>query len=199
MGVFPQPIERLVDELKRLPGIGPKSAQRIVFHVLKAQPEQVESLSSALVDAKRQVHRCRQCNYFAVGDLCHFCNDPGRNRSVICVVEEPSSVLPVEKSGEFRGLYHVLLGSLSPIHGINPEDLAVAGLLDRIRGGGVAEVIIATNPTMDGEATALYLLKLIKPSGCRVTRIGMGIPVGGDLEYADEVTLARALIARREL
>ena len=199
MPLFPEPIDRLIEHLKKLPGIGPKSAQRIVFHVLKAEQDQVEALAAAFQDAKQKVHRCRECNYFAVSDLCHFCSDPNRNRSVICVVEEPSSVLPVEKSGEFRGLYHVLMGSLSPVHGVSPDDLAVSGLLTRIRAGGVSEVIIATNPTLDGEATALYLYKLIKPMNCRVTRIGMGLPVGGDLEYADEVTLARALLGRRDL
>lgn len=199
MPVFPAPIERLIEELKKLPGIGPKSAQRIVFHLLKAQPGDVQALSSCLLEMRQSVRRCRQCNYFAVEELCHFCADPNRNGAIICVVEEPSAILPVEKSGEFRGLYHVLMGSLSPIHGITPEDLQVDGLLARLRAGGVEEVILATNPTMDGETTALYLHRLIKPHGCRVTRIGMGLPVGGDLEYADEVTLARALVGRRDL
>jgi len=199
MPIFPEPIERLIEQLKKLPGIGPKSAQRIVFHALKAPVEQTESLAAALLDARKKVRRCRECNYFAVEDLCHFCSDPQRNRSLVCVVEDPASVLPIERSGEFRGLYHVLMGSLSPVHGVGPTDLMVDGLIARIRDGDVEEVIMATNPTLDGEATALYVLKLIRPLGCRVTRIGMGLPVGGDLEYADEVTLARALVGRREL
>lgn len=199
MPIFPAPIDKLIEELKKLPGIGPKSAQRIVFHLLKAPAEQVSALSLSLQEMKRSVGRCRRCNYFAVGELCHFCADPNRSHAVVCVVEEPSAILPVEKSGEFKGMYHVLMGSLSPVHGVSAEDLQVDGLLARIREGGVEEVIIATNPTMDGEATALYLYRLIKPHGCRVTRIGMGIPVGGDLEYADEVTLARALVGRRDL
>lgn len=199
MPIFPAPIERLIDELKRLPGIGPKSAQRIVFHLLKAREGDVHALAESLVAMKTTVRRCAACNYFATGELCHFCSDPNRSHAAICVVEEPASVLPVEKSGEFRGLYHVLLGSLSPVHGITPQDLAIDGLMARIKGGGVEEVILATNPTMDGEATALYLYRLLKPIGVRVTRIGMGLPVGGDIEYADEVTMARSLAGRREL
>lgn len=196
---YAEPITRLIDELKRLPGIGEKSAQRIAFHLLRVPPEQAERLVEAILDVKRRIFLCSQCNNLTETDPCRFCADPSRDHSSICVVEEPSSVVAVERTREYRGLYHVLHGSLSPIRGIGPEDLKVRNLLTRLQSGEVKEVILATNPTTEGEATANYLARLLKPLGVRVTRIAMGLPVGSDIEFADEVTMYRALANRRDI
>ena len=201
--VFAGPIQDLIDELARLPGIGPKSAQRVAFHLLKVPANDVRRLADALVEAKEKVRLCRLCFNLSDGDLCGYCADPRRDGSIICVVQEPPDVIALEKTREFRGLYHVLQGSISPIEGIGPEDLRVAELLERIRGTGapdetrVQEIILATNPNIEGEATAMYLARLLTPIGLRVTRLASGLPVGGDLEYADEVTLGRAIEGRR--
>jgi recombination protein RecR len=201
--MFAGPIQDLIDELARLPGIGPKSAQRVAFHLLKVPANDVRRLADALVEAKEKVRLCRLCFNLSDGDLCVYCADPRRDGSIICVVQEPPDVIALEKTREFRGLYHVLQGSISPIEGIGPEDLRVAELLERIRGTGapeetrVQEIILATNPNIEGEATAMYLARLLTPIGLRVTRLASGLPVGGDLEYADEVTLGRAIEGRR--
>ena len=192
-------MQSLVDELGRLPGIGPKSAQRIAFYLLKAAPEDAKRLAKAVVEAKERVSWCRRCFNFAEGELCVYCRDDRRDPSLLCVVEEPRDIVAVERTQEYRGSYHVLLGAISPIEGIGPEQLKIKELLARVGGEGVQEVILATNPNIEGEATAMYLARLLKPLGLRVTRIASGLPVGGDLEYADEVTLGRALEGRREV
>jgi recombination protein RecR len=192
-------VQSLVDELGRLPGIGPKSAQRIAFYLLKAAPEDANRLARAVLEAKERVSWCRRCFNFAEGDLCVYCRDERRDPSVLCVVEEPRDIVAVERTQEYRGRYHVLLGAISPIEGIGPEQLKIKELLARVGDEGVHEVILATNPNIEGEATAMYLARLLKPLGLRVTRIASGLPVGGDLEYADEVTLGRALEGRREV
>jgi recombination protein RecR len=189
----------LVDELGRLPGIGPKSAQRIAFYLLKAAPEDAKRLAQAVVEAKERVSWCRRCFNFAEGELCVYCRDERRDPSVLCVVEEPRDIVAVERTQEYHGRYHVLLGAISPIEGVGPEQLKIKELLARLNDEGVQEVILATNPNIEGEATAMYLARLLKPLGLRVTRIASGLPVGGDLEYADEVTLGRALEGRREV
>ena len=199
MPYYAEPIARLLEELERLPGIGPKSAQRLAFHILKGDDETAARLADAIVEVKRQVHFCARCFNFASDELCEYCADTTRDGSVVCVVEEPRDVVAVERTGEFRGLYHVLQGAISPMDGIGPEQLRVRELIDRLGEGGVTEVVVATNPNVEGETTALYLARLIKPLGIKVTRIASGLPVGGDLEYADEVTLGRALEARREM
>jgi recombination protein RecR len=193
------PVQSLVDELGRLPGIGPKSAQRIAFYLLKAAPEDAKRLAQAVVEAKERVSWCRQCFNFAEGDLCVYCRDDRRDPTLLCVVEEPRDIVAVERTQEYRGRYHVLLGAISPIEGVGPEQLKIKELLARVADEGVKEVILATNPNIEGEATAMYLARLLKPLGLRVTRIASGLPVGGDLEYADEVTLGRALEGRREV
>ena len=195
---LPDPLLRLIEELQRLPGIGPKGAQRLAFHVLKAPREQAERLADALRDLKTSVTYCSICNNITDVDPCAFCRSEDRDHHVICVVEEPQNVAAVEKTREFKGLYHVLMGALSPLHGVGPDDLKIKGLLSRIQ-DGVTEVILATNPNVDGEATAIYLARLLKPLSVRVTRIAMGVPVGSDLEYADEVTMHKALEGRREV
>jgi recombination protein RecR len=192
-------VQSLVDELGRLPGIGPKSAQRIAFYLLKAAPEDAKRLARAIVEAKERVSWCRRCFNFAEGDLCVYCRDDRRDPTLLCVVEEPRDIVAVERTQEYRGRYHVLLGAISPIEGIGPDQLKVKELLARVGDEGVQEVILATNPNIEGEATAMYLARLLKPLGLRVTRIASGLPVGGDLEYADEVTLGRALAGRREV
>jgi recombination protein RecR len=192
-------VQSLVDELGRLPGIGPKSAQRIAFYLLKAAPEDAKRLARAIVEAKERVSWCRRCFNFAEGDLCVYCRDDRRDPTLLCVVEEPRDIVAVERTQEYRGRYHVLLGAISPIEGIGPDQLKVKELLARVGDEGVQEVILATNPNIEGEATAMYLARLLKPLGLRVTRIASGLPVGGDLEYADEVTLGRALEGRREV
>ena len=195
---LPDPLTRLVEELQRLPGIGPKGAQRLAFHILKTPREETERLANALRDVKERVSYCSVCNNITEADPCGYCRNSDRDQRVICVVEEPQNVGAIEKTREFKGVYHVLMGALSPLQGIGPDDLKIKNLLTRI-GSGVAEVILATNPTVEGEATAIYLTRLLKPLGVRVTRIAMGVPVGSDLEYADEVTMQKALEGRREL
>lgn len=192
-------IERLLEELERLPGIGPKSAQRIAYHLLRTDAESAQRLADAIVEVKRTVHFCPRCFNFAEGEFCGVCSDPERDESIICVVEEPRDVVAIERTGEFSGLYHVLHGAISPIDGIGPDQLRMHELIGRLSTETVTEVLIATNPNAEGETTAIYLARLVKPLGIRVTRIASGLPVGGDLEYADEVTLGRALVARREL
>jgi recombination protein RecR len=187
-----------VEQLQKLPGIGAKGAQRLAFHILKTPREDAERLCDAIRDVKERVTYCSTCNNITDTDPCAFCTSAVRDHRVICVVEEPQNVGVVEKTREFRGVYHVLMGTLSPLHGVGPDDLKIKGLLARV-GEGADEVILATNPTVEGEATALYLARLLKPLGVRVTRIAMGIPVGSDLEYADEVTMSRAMEGRRDL
>jgi recombination protein RecR len=196
---LPDPLTRLVEQLQKLPGIGAKSAQRLAFYVLKNPREDAERLIEAIRDVKDRVTYCSNCNNITDADPCVFCTSATRDQRVICVVEEPQNVSVVEKTREFRGVYHVLMGALSPLQGVGPDDLKIKGLLTRVGGGSVEEVILATNPTVEGEATALYLARLLKPLGVRVTRIAMGIPVGSDLEYADEVTMTRAMENRRDL
>jgi recombination protein RecR len=195
--MLPEPLSRLVEHLQRLPGIGAKSAQRLAFHILRNPREDADRLCDAIRNVKEQVTYCSVCNNITDADPCLYCTGT-RDPRVICVVEEPQNVSVVEKTREFRGMYHVLMGALSPLQGVGPDDLKIKGLLDRVGVGGVDEVILATNPTVEGEATALYLARLLKPLGVRVTRIAMGIPVGSDLEYADEVTMMRAMEGRRE-
>ena len=195
---LPDPLVRLIEELQRLPGIGPKGAQRLAFHILKAPREQADRLADALRDVKTSVTYCSICNNITDADPCAFCRSDERDHHVICVVEEPQNVAAVEKTREFKGVYHVLMGALSPLQGIGPDNLKIKGLLSRIQ-NDVHEVILATNPNVDGEATAIYLARLLKPLGVRVTRIAMGVPVGSDLEYADEVTMHKALEGRREV
>ena len=196
---FAAPITRLIDELKHLPGIGQKTAQRLAFFILRAKPEDALALAEAIRDAKLNVRECSVCNNITDTDPCLYCTSATRNRGTICVVEEPTNISAVEKTRQFSGMYHVLGGSLAPLQGIGPEQLKIRSLVERLKGGGVEEIIIATNPTAEGEATAVYLSKLIKPLGVKVTRIGVGIPVGSDLEYADEVTMLKAMEGRREL
>ena len=197
--MYEGPIQDLIDELSRLPGIGPKSAQRLAFYIVKAPAEDARRLAEALVGAKEKVRFCRECFSVAEGDLCRICRDPGRDSTVICVVEEPKDQAAIEKAGVVRGRYHVLGGAISPLEGIGPDDLRVQELLDRVQRNGVTEVILATNPNLEGNATAMYVAALLKPSGIMVTRLASGLPVGGDLEYADEVTLGQALEGRREM
>src|SRR5438045_3029934 len=196
---LPTSLLRLIEELQRLPGIGPKGAQRLAFHILKTPRETTERLVDAVRDVKERVTYCSVCNNITDADPCVFCRDDRRDTHVICVVEEPQNVAAVEKTREFRGMYHVLMGALSPLQGIGPDDLKVKELLIRVGNGGVEEVILATNPNVEGEATAIYLAKLLKPLGVRVTRIAMGVPVGSDLEYADEFTMTKAMEGRREV
>ena len=193
------PLVALVDQLQRLPGIGAKSAQRLAFHLLRQPREEVDALMAAMRDVKEQITYCSICSNITDTDPCYYCTHPGRDQRVICVVEDPHNVSAVEKTKEFNGTYHVLMGALSPLQGIGPDDLRIKGLLDRVGGGAVDEVILATNPNVEGEATAIYLAKLMKPLGVRVTRIAMGLPVGSDLDYADEVTMHKAMQGRREV
>jgi recombination protein RecR len=195
---LPDPLIRLIEQLQRLPGIGPKGAQRLAFHILKTPRDQANELVDAVRDVKERVTYCSVCSNITEADPCAFCNSDTRDHRVICVVEEPQNVSAVEKSREFKGVYHVLMGALSPLQGIGPDDLKIKSLLSRIN-NGVVEVILATNPNVEGEATAIYLARLLKPLGVRVTRIAMGVPVGSDLEYADEVTMHKALEGRREV
>lgn len=196
---FAPPIARLIDELKHLPGIGQKTAQRLAFFILRARPEDALALADAIRDAKLKIRECSVCNNITDADPCLFCSSATRSRQTICVVEEPVNILAIEKTRQFSGQYHVLGGSLAPLQGIGPDQIKIKSLIERLKSGGVEEIIIATNPTAEGEATAVYLSKLIKPLGIRVTRIGMGIPVGSDLEYADEITMLKAMEGRREL
>lgn len=194
-----EPVVRLTGELQKLPGIGAKSAQRLAFHLLKQSRDEADRLCDAIREVKERVAHCSVCSNITDCDPCFYCTDEGRDRGVLCVVEDPHNVDAVEKTGDFRGVYHVLMGALSPLKGIGPDDLRIAGLLRRVGGGGVAEVILATNPNVEGEATAIYLAKLLKPLGVRVSRIAMGVPVGSDLEYADEITMIKAMEGRREM
>ncbi|MGH7425864.1 MAG: recombination mediator RecR [Candidatus Methylomirabilales bacterium] len=197
--MFARPVQSLIDELARLPGIGPKTAQRLAFHLLKVDSAEARRLAHAIIEVKEKIRFCRLC--FNVGDqeICDYCSDPRREPSVVCVVEEARDIVAIEKTGQFRGRYHALGGALSPIDGIGPDELHVTELLERIPSEKIAEVIVATNPNVEGEATAMYLARLLVPLGVKVTRIASGLPVGGDLEYADEVTLGRALEGRRPL
>jgi recombination protein RecR len=197
--VFEGPIQDLVDELNRLPGIGPKSAQRLAFYLVKSPTRDAKRLADAIVQAKERVRFCRECFGVAEGELCRFCSDPSRDQKVVCVVEEPKDVSAVEKAGVVRGRYHVLGGAISPMDGIGPDDLRLRELLERVRRDGIGEVILATNPNLEGNATAMYVAGLLKPLGVLVTRLASGLPVGGDLEYADEITLGQALEGRREM
>ena len=198
MAYYPEPFARLIDALQRLPGIGPKTAQRLTFFLLKRPAAEVRELAESLLAVKERIVHCRTCFNVTDEDPCRLCADPARDPRVLCVVEEPNDLLAMERTGEFRGRYHVLLGALSPLDGIGPGDLKVRELLLRLEQGETTEVILATNPNIEGEATALYLAKLLRPLGVRVTRIARGLPVGGDLEYADQVTLSKALEGRRE-
>lgn len=197
--MYPGPVQELIDQLGRLPGVGPKSAQRMAFHLLKATKSEALALSLAISEVKERTSLCTRCFNVAEAELCALCADQRRDPSVVCVVEEPRDIVAVEKTREFRGVYHVLQGAINPMEGIGPDRLKVKELLGRIETEGIAEVILCTNPNLEGEATAMYLARLIKPLGLRVTRIASGLPVGGDLEYADELTLGRALEGRREM
>ena len=197
--MYEGPVQDLIDELGRLPGIGPKSAQRIAFHLLKIEKADAIRLARAIAEVKDKVHFCKNCHNVAEGELCQFCRDPRRDKTLVCAVEEPRDLVAIERTSEFKGLYHVLGGAISPIDGVGPDDLNITDLLRRVGADNVRELIIATNPNVEGEATAMYLARLVSPLGVRVTRIASGLPVGGDLEYADEITLGRAFAGRREL
>jgi recombination protein RecR len=197
--VYTQPVQSLIDELGRLPGIGPKSAQRLAFHLLKLPADDVNRLASAITEAKARVRFCERCWNVAEGPLCPICLDDRRDPTVLCVVEESRDIVALEKTGEFRGRYHVLLGAMSPLEGIGPEQLKVKELFARLEPEGVTEVILCTNPNTEGEVTAMYIARMLKPFGVRITRLASGLPVGGDLEYADELTLGRALEGRRDV
>jgi len=197
--VTPEPVTRLIEAFAQLPGIGPKTASRLTFYLLRRPAEQAEALAAALHDLKQKIRFCAVCFNITEVSPCAICRDEGRDRSIICVVEEPLDVLAIERTGEYRGLYHVLHGALSPVEGIGPDELRIQELLARLKDRAVREVLLATNPNLEGEATAMYLARLIQPSGVRVTRLARGLPVGGDLEYADAVTLSRALEGRREM
>ncbi|HEY1339640.1 MAG TPA: recombination mediator RecR [Bryobacteraceae bacterium] len=196
---FAEPLARLITEFKRLPGIGQKSAQRMAFHVLRATRDDAEHLAQAILDVKDKLGLCSVCNNISDSEICQYCRDPNRDPKVVCVVEEPHNIVGIETTRQFEGRYHVLHGALSPLRGIGPEALKIKGLVERIGQGEIQEIIVATNPTVEGEATAVYLARLLKPLGVRVTRIGMGIPVGSDLEFADEVTIFKAMEGRREM
>jgi len=199
MAYFPEPVARLVEALQRLPGVGPKTAQRLTFFLLKRPADEVNELATALTELKTRIIHCTRCWNVTEEDPCRICRDPARDARSLCVVEEPNDLLALERTGEFKGRYHVLLGALSPLDGVGPDDIKVRELLARLEAESVDEVILATNPSVEGEATAIYLAKLLKPLGLRITRIARGLPVGGDLEYADEVTLSKALEGRKEM
>ena len=196
---YAEPVTKLIDELKRLPGIGHKSAQRLAFHIMRTPDNELDRLITAVRDVKRRIVLCSVCNNLTDIDPCRICASTSRDHSVICVVEEPHNIMAIEKTRTYSGMYHVLGGSLAPLQGRGPEQLKIKQLIERLKGGSVEEIIIATNPTAEGEATAVYLSKLLKPLGVRVSRIGVGIPVGADLEYADEVTMMKAMEGRRDL
>jgi len=197
--VYEGPIQDLIDELSRLPGIGPKSAQRLAFHLVKAPPDEAKRLAESILQAKDRILICKECGNVAEGDLCRICRDEGRDRTTLCVVEEPKDIATIEKAAVIKGRYHVLGGAISPLDGVGPDDLRVQELLDRVERDHVSEVILATNPNLEGNATAMYVAAMLKPIGVTVTRLASGLPVGGDLEYADEVTLSQALEGRREM
>lgn len=194
-----EPLSRLTEELQKLPSIGAKSAQRLAFHFLKQPRDQVDRLCDALRDVKEQISNCSVCSNITDRDPCFYCTDESRDKQLICVVEDPHNVASIERTGDFKGAYHVLMGALSPLKGVGPDELHIKGLLQRVSVDGVTEVILATNPNVEGEATAIYLVKLLKPLGVRCSRIAMGVPVGSDLEYADEITMLKAMEGRREL
>ena len=193
------PLAALIEQLQRLPGIGAKSAQRLAFHILRQPRDDAEALIEAIRDVKERITYCSVCHNITDVDPCYYCTHDGRDRRVVCVVEDAHNVAAIEKTNEFNGLYHVLMGALSPLSGVGPDDLRIKSLLERVGAGGVEEVILATNPNVEGEATAIYLARLLKPLGVRVTRIAMGLPVGSDLEYADDVTVHKAMEGRREI
>jgi recombination protein RecR len=195
---YPAPLARLIDELRKLPGIGPKSGQRIAFHLLRGTKEDADRLAVSIGGLLDSIRTCARCHAFTDAELCSTCTDPNRSEHVLCVVEDPHNILTVERAGGFKGRYHVLHGSIAPLSGIGPDQLRIASLLERVRAGGVDEAILAMSPTVEGEATAIYLAKILKPLGLRVTRIATGIPVGSELEWADEVTMAKALEGRRD-
>jgi recombination protein RecR len=199
LGYYPEPVARLIDALQRLPGIGPRSAQRLTFFLLKRPIDEVRELSDALVGLKLSIVNCSRCFNVTQDDPCRICADPARDGRLLCIVEEPNDLLAMERTGDFRGVYHVLLGALSPLDGVGPQELKIRELLERFESESIEEVILATNPNVEGEATAIYLSKLLKPFGARLTRIARGLPVGGDLEYADQVTLSKALEGRKEI
>lgn len=199
MATYARPVERLISELSKLPSIGPKSAQRIAFHIVRSRPEDAYGLAEALKDVKERIKPCRRCFNLTEEEECVICRDARRDESVICAVEDPYDIGPIERTAEYRGLYHVLGGSLSPLDGIEPEDLRIAELVERVKAEGTNEIVIATNPNTTGEATALYIAQEVEELPVRVTALASGLPVGGDLEYADEVTLGRAFAGRREL
>jgi recombination protein RecR len=199
MSRFAEPMARLIEELRKMPGVGSKGAQRLAFHILRASDEDAELLANAIRDVKANLRLCSLCNNITDVDPCAYCSSPTRNQRLICVVEEPTNIAAIEKTRHYSGVYHVLHGTLSPVHGVGPEHLRTANLLRRLENGGADEVILATNPTLEGEATAVYLSRLLKASGVRVTRIATGVPVGSDIEYADEVTMQKAIEGRREL
>lgn len=196
---YPAPLARLISELSKMPTVGPKTAQRLALHILKLPPDEAKALADAILDVTVAMRHCSTCFTITDVDPCAICTNPARSHAVLCVVEDPRDVWALERTREFRGRYHVLGGAISPLDGVGPDDLKIAHLIERVRSGGVGEVIIATNPRVEGEATAIYLSRVLKPLGVRVTRIAHGLPVGGDLEYADEVTLARALEGRRDM
>jgi len=199
MSDYAEPIEKLIDEFRKLPGIGPKSAQRLAYSVLRRPKEDADRLCRAVMEVKEKIRYCSRCNNFSDRDPCNYCSNPARSNEIICIVEEPHDILAIEKTREYRGRYHVLHGVLSPINGIGPENLKLNNLLERLKEGSVREVILATNPNVEGEATAIYLAKLLKPIGIKISRIALGVPVGSDLEFADEVTMSKALEHRHEL
>lgn len=196
---LPKPVSRLIDELSKLPGIGEKNATRLAFHILRTKDEYTARLAQAIIDTKKGVKACSGCFNISTEDPCDICTDPSRNRDVVCVVEEPLDLIAIEKSNEFKGTYHVLNGVIAPLDGIGPEDLTIGHLISRLKEKPVSEIIIATNPTVEGEATSLYIARLVKPLGIKVSRIAHGIPVGGDLEYTDELTIGKALRDRKEI
>lgn len=199
MSKFAEPMSRLIDELKKLPGVGAKSAQRLAFYILRSSEEDAEALATAVRDVKIHLRLCSVCNNITDVDPCVYCTSPTRNQRMICVVEEPTNIAAIEKTKHFNGVFHVLHGALSPLHGVGPEQLRITNLITRVAAGNVDEVIIATNPTIEGEATATYLSQQLKRAGVKVTRIAMGIPVGSDIEYTDEITMLKAMEGRREL
>ena len=199
MSRFAEPMARLIEELKKLPGVGGKTAQRYAFHILRSTDEDAEQLADSIRQLKASLHLCSVCNNITDVDPCVYCSNPTRNQRLVCVVEEPTNIAAIEKTGHYNGVYHVLHGALSPLHGVGPDQLRIASLERRVVSGSIDELILATNPTVEGEATATYISRLLKPSGIRITRIATGVPAGSDIEYADEVTMQKAIEGRREL